>query len=254
MYRTGGVPAPRSALVAVADCRALSLAHSFGDAGFVPTLAFTAQQLDEYAGAFDVIVADEDVDAHATVLRRSGDAHQTIRMFIAEPYGQAPPEVHAVLPRDLAPRDLVSRACALLTLRGDRTDAGVLTWGPLSLDPARRDARWHGTPLVLTSIQFKIIAALVRVRGAVLSKRELEREVWPDAPPDGGDRLVAHIRRIRGKIEVDPSHPQFLLTARGEGFRLADPASEVFRDWDGTERRRVDRRRRPLAAYRTETA
>jgi two-component system response regulator RegX3 len=48
--------------------------------------------------------------------------------------------------------------------------------------------------------------------------------VW-GAPAQIGDpeRLFAHIRRIRKKIEPAPSHPAFLLTVRGEGFRLADP-------------------------------
>ena len=54
--------------------------------------------------------------------------------------------------------------------------------------------------------------------------------MWPASVPDDGERLIAHIRRIRARIESDPSHPQFLLTARGVGFRLADPCTEPRRN------------------------
>jgi hypothetical protein len=250
---TGGARTPRAALVAVRPGRALGFARSFGDAGFVPTLAFTAAQLEEYAGAVDVIVADEHVDQRAETLCRAGASEQTIRMFVSEQW-HARPELHALLPADVSPVDLVARANALLALRGDRTTWRVLRWGPMVLDQARREARWHGTRLKLTPTQFRIVSALVRARGTVLTRLDLQREVWPGAPPDEGERLVAHIRRIRAKIEIDPSHPRFLLTARGEGFRLADPDGDVYGDWDGTERRRVDRRRPPLAAFRSESA
>ena len=60
----------------------------------------------------------------------------------------------------------------------------------------------------------------------MVTKAELQSEVWPDCEPDDGTRLIAHIRRIRARIEADPSRPQFLLTSRGIGFRLADPDTD----------------------------
>jgi DNA-binding response OmpR family regulator len=253
MESTGGARTLRSALVAVTPPRALGLARSFGEAGFAPTLAFTAEQLEGFGGAFDVIVADDQVDHAADTLCRAGSGDVTVRMFVSHEL-HARPEVHALLPCDVSPRELVDRACTLLALRGERATNRVITWGPLSIDFGRRDARWRGTPLRLTPTQFRIAAALVQARGAVLTKLELQHEVWPNSPPDSGERLVAHIRRMRGKLEVDPSHPQFLLTARGEGFRLADPATEAFGDWDGIDRRLLDRRRPPFTPQRTESA
>jgi DNA-binding response OmpR family regulator len=253
MESTGGARTLRSALVAAMPERALGMARAFGDAGFVPTLAFTAEQLEDFGGAFDVIVADDLVDHTADTLCRAGTGDATVRMFVSqEPHAR--PEVHALLPCDISPREVVDRACTLLALRGEHNSDRVLSWGPLSLDFARRDARWRETPVRFTPTQFRIAAALVRAKGAVLTKLELQRDVWPKSSPDSGERLVAHIRRMRAKIEVDPSHPKFLLTARGEGFRLADPATEAFGDWDGIERRRIDRRRPPFTPQRTESA
>jgi DNA-binding winged helix-turn-helix (wHTH) protein len=245
---------PRSVLVAVAPGRALTLARCFGDAGFAPTLAFTTAQLADFAAvAVDVVVADDLVDAEAGTLRHVGDEFHTVRVFVGHPNRRMPPEVHTIVSAELPATEVVSRARTLVTLRGEYTDGdGVLTWGPLELDTARRDAHWHGMPMALTPTQFRIVAALVRARGGVVTKHELQREVWPDTPPDAGDRLVAHIRRIRTKIENDSAHPHFLVTARGLGFRLADGVGDQngpewgngWDDpWDGTERRRVDRRR-----------
>jgi DNA-binding response OmpR family regulator len=56
----------------------------------------------------------------------------------------------------------------------------------------------------------------------VLSRAELERRAYGTTMVNGGERVVSQMRRIREKIEPDPSRPAFLLTVRGEGFRLAD--------------------------------
>ena len=101
---------------------------------------------------------------------------------------------------------------------------------------------FNGNVIHVTPVQFRILAALVRAKGGVMSKEQLQGEAWPLSVPDDGERLVAHIRRIRTKLEPDPSRPRFLLTARGEGFRLADSSAA----WDGTERRTGERRRRAV--------
>jgi DNA-binding response OmpR family regulator len=87
----------------------------------------------------------------------------------------------------------------------------------------RREALWHGCRVEMTRLEFRILAALVVAAGGVVTRDDLYRTVWRQASPDDGERIVAHIRRIRAKLEADPTHPAFLLTARGEGFRLADP-------------------------------
>jgi Transcriptional regulatory protein, C terminal len=93
--------------------------------------------------------------------------------------------------------------------------------GPLRLDTSRRQAWWSSQPLELTPAQFRILTVLADAAGAVVTNRELARRVWGSEGHLDGERIFAHIRRIRKKIETDPAKPRFLLTVRGEGFRLA---------------------------------
>lgn len=215
--------ATRAVLLAVSESQALELARHFADAGFVPMLAFDREQILEFARATDLIVADDLIDPDACMLQQAGNPEDTIRMFVTEPHRHAPAEVHALVPPDVPAAEVLARAQTLLTLRGNRGVTQTLTWGPLRLDLGRREARWRGARCSLTQTQFDILVALVQAGGAVVSKMELQKAIWPDEPPDAGERLVAHIRRIRSRIEDDPSHPQFLLTSRGIGFFLSQP-------------------------------
>ena len=93
--------------------------------------------------------------------------------------------------------------------------------GPLRLDTSRRQAWWCSEPLPLTPAQFRILTVLADAAGAVVTSDELAQRVWGSEGHLDGERVFAHIRRIRKKIERDPAKPRFLLTVRGEGFRLA---------------------------------
>ncbi len=251
MDRARAVGSARTVLLAVSEPRALRFARAFANEGFAVMLAFERAQILDFARVSDVVIADDSVDPIGDVLQQAGSPHDTIRMFITESHRSAPPDVHAVLPRDVASEELLFRAQSLLALRGDRT-AHSLSWGPLSLDLARREARWRGMPCSLTQTQFDVLVALVKADGAVISKVDLQKAIWPDEPPDAGERLVAHIRRIRTRLEVDPSHPRFLLTSRGIGFFLAKPDDLWDTDWDGD--RMSDRRTTHLRSVRGDTA
>lgn len=108
-------------------------------------------------------------------------------------------------------------------------DHGHARWGPIELDARRHEATWHGHPLSLTPAQFRILAVLVHARGAVVTRTHLCHRALDGVGPGNYERLDAHLRRIRRLLEPDPSHPEFLLTVRGAGVRLADlaPARQV---------------------------
>lgn len=234
----------RSVLLATGgDSLTGALAGAFADVGFVPAIAFTGDQMREFSDArsFDIIVADERLDPGATGLVSCGRVWDgAVRVYVGEPRGAMPPAVHAVIPRDVAALEIVIRASALLELRGGPAGDGQLPWGPLHLDLGRREARWNGARVELTPTQFRILVVLARARGAVVTKSELQREVWPWSAPDAGERLVAHIRRIRAKLECDPSKPSFLVTSRGEGFRLADFRADERAAWNDVDPRPAD--------------
>jgi DNA-binding response OmpR family regulator len=131
--------------------------------------------------------------------------------------------------------DVVAHAQVLLRRQRFRAHAGVLTWGPLHIDVDRRVVMYGDRRIAVTPLQLRILAALVRAQGHVLSRAELQQAIWPDEPTDDGRRLDAHIRRIRARLGDDPLTPRLLLTVRAEGFRLAD-VDNLPAHYEGRER------------------
>jgi DNA-binding response OmpR family regulator len=117
-------------------------------------------------------------------------------------------------------------------LPGGPVDQGLperSVWGPLLLDRGRRRAFWSSREIALTSQQFRLLWTLSEAEGALVTVAELSDRVYDGSVGDDRQRLMGHVRRIRRLIEADPAHPAFLLTVRGEGFRLADPDQLAIR-------------------------
>ena len=77
-----------------------------------------------------------------------------------------------------------------------------------------------GTELHLTSTEFRLLTDLASANGKILSREDLLERVW-GYDYFGDSRLVdVHIRRLRTKIEPDPSNPLYLVTVRGAGYKL----------------------------------
>jgi two-component system KDP operon response regulator KdpE len=72
----------------------------------------------------------------------------------------------------------------------------------------------------LTPIEFRLLAALAKRLGLVVTHRQLLTEVW--GPTHGGDThyLRMYMKQLRGKLESDPMRPRYLLTDIGTGYRL----------------------------------
>jgi two-component system response regulator MtrA len=121
--------------------------------------------------------------------------------------------------------ELVARVQALLRRAAGRTERVLpasVTVHDLHLDAAQRIATLHGHSLNLTPTEFKLLYFLALNTGQVFDRATLFREVWGYEP--GGDMNLVDVcvRRVRAKIEVDPSRPQRLITVRGAGYKLAD--------------------------------
>lgn len=92
--------------------------------------------------------------------------------------------------------------------------------GPLVLDVAAGLVRRGDDTVHLTMTEFRLLCELAQPPGRVCSRRLLLERVW-DRGFFGDERIVdVHVRRLRTKIERDPSHPQLIATARGLGYRL----------------------------------
>jgi DNA-binding response OmpR family regulator len=93
--------------------------------------------------------------------------------------------------------------------------------GPFALDLAAHEVRMNGDALVLTAREFDLLAHLIGRPYRALSREELLKSVWGW---DFGDlsTVTVHVRRLREKIETDPTRPRLLKTVWGVGYRF-DP-------------------------------
>ncbi|PEI50026.1 response regulator transcription factor [Bacillus pseudomycoides] len=74
--------------------------------------------------------------------------------------------------------------------------------------------------IVLTGKQFHIFMFLFNHPNQILTQKQIYEAVWEDSYIKGDRTLMVHIRHLREKIEIDPSHPQIIETIRGIGYRL----------------------------------
>jgi two-component system, OmpR family, KDP operon response regulator KdpE len=92
----------------------------------------------------------------------------------------------------------------------------------LHVDLARRQVRLRGEEIHLTPIEYKILSALVRHAGRVVTHRQLLQEVWGPSFGDQTHYLRVYLQQLRKKLEETPAHPRYLRTEPGVGYRLVD--------------------------------
>ena len=121
--------------------------------------------------------------------------------------------------------ELVARVEALLRRAhgpaGGAGGGGTHAFGEVRVDFRRAEVFRGGRPVELSAMEFKLLAYFVERRGALLSRDELLDKVWGyDATPQ--TRTVdVHVAALRQKLEPNPSHPRFILTVHGLGYRFA---------------------------------
>ena len=121
-------------------------------------------------------------------------------------------------------RELLSRIRALLRRAyGDlaSADADVLYAGDLVIDRTRGQVKRGQQTLNLTPIEFRLLVYLAQHPGQALTRAQILDAVWGYAADVDSERTVTvHIRRLREKVEIDPSRPSLILTVPGIGYRL----------------------------------
>ncbi|HBC26455.1 MAG TPA: DNA-binding response regulator [Ruminococcaceae bacterium] len=124
------------------------------------------------------------------------------------------------LPRELTLRlqAILSRAYFPAVLR--EKPRPVFFLGGRKIDLNRGTVESGGESRVLTAKEFALLGKLYENRGRIVTFDSLCRDVWGDDLSACENTLMVHIRRLREKIEPDPSAPRYLLTARGLGYRL----------------------------------
>lgn len=93
--------------------------------------------------------------------------------------------------------------------------------GPIQIDAGERRVRRDGAPVHLTPKEFALLLALARAGGRVVSKAALMRHIWGYADAVVSRTVDTHIGELRRKLERYPSSPEYILTVRSVGYRVA---------------------------------
>ncbi|MFC5503143.1 response regulator [Lysinimonas soli] len=119
-------------------------------------------------------------------------------------------------------RELLARIRAVLRRRVevDDADESVLEVGPVRMDVDRHAVAVDGDEVAMPLKEFELLELLLRNAGRVLTRGQLIDRVWGADYFGDTKTLDVHIKRIRSKIETDPSQPTLLLTVRGLGYRF----------------------------------
>lgn len=120
-------------------------------------------------------------------------------------------------------KELIARVRAVLRrteAARNREEKMSLQVGGIELDSARRRVTVDGIPVHLPLKQFELLRVLMANKDRVLTRDELFKKVWDVESVYDTGTLDVHIRWLREKVEADPSHPRYIKTMRGVGYRI----------------------------------
>ena len=126
------------------------------------------------------------------------------------------------LTKPFSPRELAVRVRNLLRRTTSRAEAEAqrIEFGDVAIDAAAREVRKGGEPLKLTLKEFDLLLFFASHPRRVFSRDQLMDRVWGYRSALDTGTITVHIRRLRTKIEDDPSRPRHLETVFGAGYRF----------------------------------
>lgn len=128
--------------------------------------------------------------------------------YLTKPFGTA----------ELLARMRVAARHAIRATQG--TDDPIFTTGGLRVDLAHRQVFVDETEIHLTPIEYKLLLVLVQYAGKVVTRKHLLHDVWGPSYVDEMHYLRVYMGQLRRKLEADPTHPRYLITEPGVGYRL----------------------------------
>jgi len=128
--------------------------------------------------------------------------------------------------KPFSPKELEARIRSLLRrsekvqIPSSNYNSGVVQFSFLKIDFNRRQVYKADERIKLTGMEFSLLELLIGRSGQAFSRAEILQEVWGYTPERHVDTRVVdvHISRLRAKLEIDPSNPDLILTARGTGY------------------------------------
>jgi two-component system KDP operon response regulator KdpE len=129
--------------------------------------------------------------------------------YITKPFGMA---------------EFIARLRATLRRRLlEETPQPVFAVGNLEVDLARRMVRRNGAEIHLSPKQYRLLHVLVVNAGKVVTHQQLLREVWGKGHTEDVHYLRIFVRKLRSRLEADPTRPCYIQTELGVGYRLRTP-------------------------------
>jgi DNA-binding response OmpR family regulator len=124
--------------------------------------------------------------------------------------------------KPFSPRELARRVTSVLRRASHPGgDGAPLRFDRLEIDDGTREVRIDGATVSLTRREFDLLVYLARAPRQVFTRAQLLEAVW-DSSPEWQDpaTVTVHVGHLRHKLEPDPSHPRWLITVRGVGYRF----------------------------------
>jgi len=125
--------------------------------------------------------------------------------------------------KPFSPRELVARVHARLRRGGEGaagTGSGWRGIGAFAIDAAGQRIRYQGALLSLTRYEYRLLAALLKRPGAILSREQLMDDVWRDAPETVDRTVDTHVKTLRAKLRAAAPGADPIQTHRGLGYSL----------------------------------
>ncbi|MBI1757684.1 MAG: response regulator transcription factor [Actinobacteria bacterium] len=120
------------------------------------------------------------------------------------------------------PKELVARMRARLR-RSEEPQAELLAIGDVAIDVPGHQVARGDEQISLTPLEFDLLVALARKPRQVFTREVLLERVWGYRHAADTRLVNVHVQRLRSKVEVDPEHPQIVLTVRGVGYKAGPP-------------------------------
>ena len=120
--------------------------------------------------------------------------------------------------------ELLARVEALLrrALSTPPAPGAIHQFGGIRVDLRRAEVSCEGKPVSLTAREFQLLRYFLEHRGATLSRQELLKEIWGYNVTTSTRTVDVHVAGLRQKLETDVSHPKFILTVQGLGYKFVD--------------------------------
>ena len=123
------------------------------------------------------------------------------------------------IPKPVRARELVSRIRA--ALRQANAADSALTAGDLRLDAASAQVTKAGREVFLSALEYRLLLYFMQNKNRLITRDNLKDAIWDSAGEYVSDNAInVYIKRLREKVETDPSDPQIILTVRGMGYKV----------------------------------